>query len=151
LEEEIGGMRYLSGVKAHHDEEQELFPEEYSNFCLESINREIASMKMVVQEESTRAETPLTRYESIDPGISDVVPVVNTFQSSDRHSDVTPNDLSERWGISIATATKTLKKTTQKFLRSAVLPLARRYRADRVFVRKTLAGELRKSLGLTLD
>jgi hypothetical protein len=92
LEEEIGGMRYLSGVKAHHDEEQELFPEDYSNFCLESINRTIASMKTVVQDKSTCAETPLTRDESIDPGISDV-PVVNTFQSSGRHSDVTPNNL----------------------------------------------------------
>jgi hypothetical protein len=140
LEEVVGGMRYVSGVTAHHEQEQELIQEEHDSFCLESINRAIASMKTVVQEESSHIETPLTRDESIDPGTADL-PVMNTFQSSDRHSDVTPNDLSERWGISIATATKTLKKTTQRFLRSAVLPLARRYRADRVFTRKTLAGD----------
>ena len=69
------------------------------------------------------------------------VPLINTFQSSARHTDVSPQELSERWGISIATATNTLKKTTQKFLRSAVLPLSRWYRADRVFSRKTLSGD----------
>ena len=36
---------------------------------------------------------------------------------------------------------KTLNKTTQKFLRSAILPLSRRYRTDRVFSRKTLQGD----------
>ena len=80
---------------------------------------------------------------SIDPGYSDV-PIRNAFQSSDRHTDVTAQDLSERWGISIPTAARTLKKTTQKFLRSAVLPLSRRYRTDRVFSRKTLRGDLSK-------
>ena len=37
-------------------------------------------------------------------------------------------------------AQATLKKTTQKYTRSAILPLARRHRADRVFSRKTLSG-----------
>ena len=35
----------------------------------------------------------------------------------------------------------TLKNTTQRFLRSALLPLGRRYRADRMFERKTLTGK----------
>ena len=35
---------------------------------------------------------------SIDPGNSDV-PTRNAFQSSTRHTDVTPEDLSELWGI----------------------------------------------------
>ena len=69
------------------------------------------------------------------------VPTVNTFQSSDRHSDVSPQSLSERWSISIPTVALTLKKTTQRFLRSAILPLGRRYRTDRVFTRKTLSGD----------
>jgi hypothetical protein len=34
LEKEVGGMQYLSGVMAHHEEEQESFQEDYSNFCL---------------------------------------------------------------------------------------------------------------------
>ena len=67
------------------------------------------------------------------------VPPINTFQSLSRHSDVTPQSLSERWCISIPTAALTLKKTTQCFLRSAILPLGRRYQTDRVFTQKTLA------------
>lgn len=137
LEEEVGGMRYSSGVRAHHNIECEMLEEEDPIFSLESVNRAIASMKVV--EDRDEIHETLARDESIDPGTSDV-PELNTFQSSQRHTDVSPADLSERWSISIATAIQTLKKTTQRFLRSAVLPLSRRYRADRVFQRKTLAG-----------
>ena len=66
---------------------------------------------------------------------------INTFQSSNRHTDVSPQDLSGRCGISIKTTINTLTKTTQKFLRNAVLPLSQRYRTDKVFQRKTLAGD----------
>ena len=52
---------------------------------------------------------------------------------SKRHSSTTLDDLSEKWGLSLAQATVTLKSTTQKILRSAVMPLARRYQADRLF------------------
>ena len=76
---------------------------------------------------------------SIDPGKSDV-PITHKFQSSDRHSDVTAQDLSECLGISISTSANTLKKNTQKFLRSAVLTLSRRYITDQVFTRNTLQG-----------
>ena len=53
-----------------------------------------------------------------------------TFLLSKRHSSTTPEDLSERWGLSLAQATPTLKDIIQKLVRSAVMPLARRYRAD---------------------
>ena len=98
-------------------------------FSLDRMNRRISGLKVLELVKP-----------SIDPGRSDV-PARNAFESTDRHTDVTPQDLSERWGISISTAAKTLKKTTQKFLRSAVLPLSRRYRTDRVFSRKTLRGD----------
>eukprot|EP00957_Ditylum_brightwellii_P170784 12998758-Ditylum_brightwellii.AAC.1 len=58
------------------------------------------------------------------------IPNVRTFQSTDRHTDVSPENLSKQWYISVNQATKTLRKTTQKYLRSAILPLARRYRLD---------------------
>ena len=77
---------------------------------------------------------------TIDSGISDAQEL-HTFQSSDRHTDVSPQQLSERWCISLNTASKTLKQTTQKFLYSAILLLSRRYRVDRVFTRKTLSGD----------
>jgi len=56
-----------------------------------------------------------------------------TFLSHDRHSNTTPEDLSERWGISVAQAALTLKATTRRLVRSALMPLARRYRVDRIF------------------
>ena len=66
----------------------------------------------------------------------------NTFVSSERHTNTTPEDLSERWGLSIAQAALTLKATTQRLVRSAVLPLSRRYRADRMFEVKRIRGEM---------
>ena len=140
LEEEVGGTRYLSSVSMNGEcWMEEVMHDYHSDFCLNSINRAIASMK-VTHDVTSHNKDNLTRDESIDTGQSDV-PLLKTFQSSNRHSDVSPEELSERWGISVATAAKTLKKTTQKFLRSAILPLARRYRTDRVFTRKTLAGD----------
>ena len=64
--------------------------------------------------------------------LTDVV-LPRTFLSSKRHSSTTPEYLSERCGLSLAQATLTLKATTQKLVRSAVIPLARRYRADHMF------------------
>ena len=61
-----------------------------------------------------------------------------TFISLERHSNTTPEDLSERWSISVAQAKLTLEATTQRLKRSAVMPLARRYRADRMFGVKRL-------------
>jgi len=43
--------------------------------------------------------------------------------------------------FSLKAATTTLRKTTQRFLRSAILPLSRRYRTDMMFERKTLQGQ----------
>ncbi len=134
LEEVVGGSRFVSTINI--DYKEWLDQEDNCIFDMNSINRRISSMKKLTQD----TEPTLKRDDSLHPGESDV-PILNTFQSSDRHSDVSPEVLSERWGISLKAATSTLKKTTQKFLRCAVLPLARRYRADRVFSRKTLAGE----------
>ena len=133
LEEVFGrGVRQLSSIATMESAQEE---SESNIFDLNQIQRKISSMKMKpVLEES------LIRDKSINSGTSDT-PSLPTFESSDRHTDVTPQQLSQRWGISTKTASKTLKKTTQKFLRCAILPLSRRYRADRVFSRKTLQGD----------
>jgi hypothetical protein len=44
--------------------------------------------------------------------------------------------------IGLETARQTLKRTTQCFLRSALLPLSRRYKADRMYRAPRLQGEL---------
>ena len=58
------------------------------------------------------------------------------FQSSQRHSTVDASSLSDQWGISVAQAVLTIKATTQKYVRSDLLPLARRYIVDRIFGQK---------------
>ena len=66
---------------------------------------------------------------------------MNTFQSSECHTDVTSYDFSELWGIRLSQSNRTLKNTTENFLCRAILPLARIYHTDRVFTRETLQGQ----------
>ena len=61
------------------------------------------------------------------------VSMPQTFLSKNRHSSTTAEDLSKRWGLSISQAALTLKVTTRKLTRSAIMPLTRRYRADQMF------------------
>eukprot|EP00957_Ditylum_brightwellii_P083689 6361459-Ditylum_brightwellii.AAC.1 len=81
---------------------------------------------------------PLTLLKrSTDLGDTDI-PSILTFQSTDQHKDVSPEDLSKQWHISVNQAMNMLCKTTQKFLHSTIFPLARRYYTDQVFTRKIL-------------
>ena len=136
IEDIMSDARSISMMKSTH-----ILPEDEGEVCdsvfnLSSIHRKISSMKILPATSSNL----LTRDESINTGITDV-PIPSTFQSSDRHSDISPQELSERWGIGLNTASQTLKRTTQRFMRSAILPLARRYRSDRMFSRTTLLGD----------
>ena len=70
------------------------------------------------------------------------VPSARTFQSKERHSTVTPSDLSKRWYIGLGHATQTLKVTTQRLMRSAILPLAWWYRVDKMFIRPRIRGTI---------
>ena len=70
--------------------------------------------------------------EQTEEGIQDIQ-LSETFISANRHSITTAEDLSERWSLSVDQRALTLKATPQKLTRSALMPLARRYRADRIF------------------
>jgi len=61
-----------------------------------------------------------------------------TFVSNNRHSSITQDQLSEHWGIGIKQAQQTLRVTTQRGVRSAILPLSRRYRTDRMYNQRKL-------------
>ena len=63
------------------------------------------------------------------------------FTTESRRADVTPQSLADKWMIGLEQAKLTLKSTTQKYLRSALLPLSRRYKADRIFHYPRLHGE----------
>jgi hypothetical protein len=58
--------------------------------------------------------------------------------SSKRHWDKSPEEISNLWHIGVKQAKETMQATTQKFVRSALLPISRRYRSDRHFYRKHL-------------
>jgi hypothetical protein len=68
-------------------------------------------------------------------------PTRHTFVSNDRHQRATAELLSETFGIGIDRARKTLLATLQKGTRSAILPLERRYHADRRFEARRLKGK----------
>jgi hypothetical protein len=70
-----------------------------------------------------------------------IVCATNTFVSQKRHSQVSPEQLMERWNIGLSQARKTLQVTTQKGVQSAILPLSRRYRTDRMFNQRKLRGQ----------
>ena len=70
------------------------------------------------------------------------VSITRTFLSKNRHYSTTSEDLIKRWGLSISQAAITLKATTQKLTRSAIMPLARRYRSDRMFDGRRIHGTM---------
>ena len=61
--------------------------------------------------------------------------------SDERHTKVSDELIAERFGIGLIRAQRTLRVTTQRGIRSAILPISRRYRADRIFGIKRLNGK----------
>lgn len=62
--------------------------------------------------------------------------------SDDRHVKLSAELIAdERFGISRTRAQRTLRVTTQRGIRSAILPISRRYRADRIFGVRRLNGK----------
>jgi len=86
-----------------------------------------ASQRMVSQVD--------TIYDHTD------APARRTFVSDERHTKATAETIAEKYGISITRAQRTLRVTTQRGVRSAILPISRRYRADRMFSVKRLQGK----------
>ena len=70
-----------------------------------------------------------------DPNTLDA-PIRRTFVSRQRGQRATEEDVAERFGIGVNRARATLNATLQRGTRSAILPLSRRYHADRMFERR---------------
>ena len=80
----------------------------------------------------------ISKVSTHDQPLEDVIGA-NNYTSTKRHADRTAATLAERFGIGITRAQDTIRVTTQRGTRSALLPLSRRYRADRKFGVKRLA------------
>ena len=68
------------------------------------------------------------------------VPEQRMFIASDRHSTIKTERLSEMRAISKKQAHKTLRVTTQRGVRSAVMPLSRCYKSDLIYNTPRLKG-----------
>ena len=66
--------------------------------------------------------------------VLDDVPEWKTFIYKKKATDVSPTGLSEHWQTGLKWATQNLKVTTQRGARSAILPLACWYRAERMYL-----------------
>ena len=82
-----------------------------------------------------------TVLHSIEPSlvsIAELHSARNTYKSQSKHQRVDANTIAKLWGIGFNRAKATLNCTTQRGSRSAILPLSRRYRADRMYSMKRL-------------
>lgn len=114
--------------------QESIAPSETSSLC-DRIIRSMATSPMTQHNELMERKKPVPHESNLVQSIlseSDMKPT-RTFISKDRHSDATPEDLSEKWNISVSQAMLTLRATTRKLTRSAIMPLARRYRVDMMF------------------
>ena len=61
-------------------------------------------------------------------------------KSNTRHSKITPERVSQVFGVGLSTAKLTLAVTTQKGVRQAIHPLNRRYRVDHLDLHRNRLG-----------
>ena len=94
-----------------------------------------------IDDPATFAERLISSVQVNNPNMDKAdVPSAQTFHTKERKTTVNAAELSERWFIGLAQAEKTIRSTTQRLLRSAILPLVRRYRADRMYERPRFRG-----------
>ena len=140
MEEEVDRIRQV-GTVGRNAVQGDCYGDSHTetNRCIFDLSRITRCISSMSTHEGEVGQSLAEEREETEAGGSDVKELP-TFESGDRHTDVSANDLSQRWHISVKQASQTLKRTTQRFLRSPILPLSRRYRADRMFQRKTLSG-----------
>ena len=79
--------------------------------------------------------------------------------TNERHSKVTPEELSRKWSVGLQTAKDTLRVLTQKGIRTAIHPMTRRVRVDHLHLHRqrlrgtwytdTLLSKVKSKLGNT--
>ena len=122
----LSKVEVVPGDSTTDDDEDELFN-------IDGFNRRVCS--------SVRVESIPRKVKRVSAVEFQGPTTPNTFVSTERRSDVSPEGLSNRWMIGLEQAKLTLKHTTQMFVRTAMLPLSRRYKADRIHRLPRLQGE----------
>ena len=121
-------------------EEHSIFPMPAEEFVEPGLHDSSYNIAFLSRRLISMARLTDIPHQQVGADTNDV-PSTKTFVSKDRHPVVSAESISERWFIGIDNAAQTYKVTTQKGVRSAILPLSRRYRADRHFNRPTLKGK----------
>jgi hypothetical protein len=85
-------------------------------------------------------ELMLQQLGSYDILHEEQIPARRTHINNERHNKLSADTIAELWGIGPKKAKATLRATTQHGIRSAILPLSRRYKADRMYNMKRLQG-----------
>jgi len=112
-----------------------LFPRHQKNMVIKSIQRGTRPNLVMGYE------TQEIVRDNIHPTVELVNRLVYNVQvnstSSERHHKITAEELARKWAISLKTAERTLSATTQYGIRSAIMPLSKRYRAGKLLLRHT--------------
>ena len=93
-------------------------------------------------EDSLRTVSSCYVEQEYHDALTKAVRISQMDTSNSRHPRVTPQDLSRTLRVGLDTATKTLRATTQRGVRTALHPITRRYHVDHLaFNRKRLGSE----------
>ena len=112
-------------------------PNDLDEDLLESMDPYLSGLKEKLAALVPRYISEVARYDDL---LEDI-PTIQTYTSTERHVKISAELLADRFGIGLERARQTLKSTTQRGTRSALLPITRRYRADRKFGVRRLNGK----------
>ena len=123
VQRSIGGVGVSHGRQSHHQDD---------GHNSETLETELFHMDSIL-----RILISSINVSKVEVEVQDV-PAARMFESKERHTTVTPEDLSERWSIGLGQVRETLKHTKKPIARSATMSLARRYQADHMYVKQRL-------------
>ena len=106
------------------------YTSDYSIFC--EVNSPFVNIKEIF--------TDIHVNDQLD-AIKQDIPARRTFISFEWHKKIAIDTLAENWCIGPCKPADTIKITTQRRMRSAILPLSHRYSADRQFGTKRLSAK----------
>ena len=118
-------------------------PESYAEKSIYAYEHDIITDEAIIHEIEPSLVMAKERFlQAMDRKnnemTQELIPARRTFTSTERHNKLNSDMISELWCIGPRKAKETLKATTQYGIRSAILPLSRRYRADRMYNLKRL-------------
>ena len=102
--------------------------------------REDMSINDIMLNEISSSLTGINEDNPFQLRVEDT-PYIRTYVSSERHNQVSADNISEILGIGPNKAKQMLRITRQRGTRSAILPIGRRYRTDRMYDVKRLNGK----------